>query len=73
MKILHGVAVFAAIVVWSSGKLVVVRIFVTVHARGKLHLIDGVFSCGDVAFRAFDCDVLPFQGIARSVVLLHPE
>jgi len=73
MKIHHGVACFAAILVGFGGKLPVVRIFVAIKTSRKLHGIPCFFTRGNVAFGAFHFRMHAFERIFRSRVLLHSK
>jgi hypothetical protein len=61
MEIGHGVAFLAAIFVRLGGKLIIVGIFVAIEAGGELHLVNGLFTGGNVAFGAFHGDVLALE------------
>lgn len=52
METLHGVALFAAIVVRWPGELAIMRVFVAVGAADKLHVVNRVFPRRDVALLA---------------------
>src|SRR6516165_8511859 len=69
----YGVAVFAAVLVGSTRKLVVVGILVAIHAEFELDVVDRVLARRNVALRTFHLDVFAFQGVARVVVLFHAE
>jgi hypothetical protein len=71
--ILNGMAIFAAIVVRSGGKLAVVRILVAIRASRKLHFVNRIFACGNMTLGAFHLDVLAAQWILGGVVFLDPE
>lgn len=63
MEILHGVARLAAVVVGIAGKLIVVRILVTVVTVFKFDLVDGVFASGNMALRAVHRNVFALERI----------
>ena len=73
MKILHGVAVFAAIIVRRASELTIVHVFMTVDTVGEFHLVNRVFASGQMALVALHLDVLAFERISRCNVLLDPE
>ena len=73
MEIDDGVAGFAAIVIRSGGKLIVVRILVAIVAGFKFDFVDGVFARGNMALGAFHFYVHSLERIARRVVLFHAE
>lgn len=73
MKILYGVAVLAAILVWSGGKLFVMRILVTIRARRELHFVDGVLAGRGMAFVASDGRMFPLERIMRCRVFFHSK
>jgi len=73
MKILHSVAVFAAILVGRGGELFVVRILVAIRARRELHFVDSVFAGRRVAFVASDGRMFPLERIMRCRVFFHPK
>ena len=73
VKILYGVAAFAAIAVRRAGKLPIVHVLMTVRAFRKLHLVDRVLAGRNVAFVAVHLCVLAFERVARCAVLLHAE
>ena len=73
MEIDHGMTRFAAIVVRSGGKLIVVRILVAIGASFKFNFVDGVFARGSVALRAFHLDVFAFERVAGRVVFFYAE
>lgn len=73
VKTLHGMAVFAAVVVRRGSELPVMGIFVAIGTIREFDLIDRVFSRGDVALRAFNGGVLPFQRVSRGPMLFHTE
>lgn len=58
VEIKHRVALFAAVLVRSSGKLVIVSILVTVRAGRELHLVNGVLASRQVTLAALHRDVL---------------
>lgn len=73
VKILHCVAAFTFVFVGRSRKLPVMRVLVAVQAGGELHLVDGVFACRQMAFRAFDSNVFSPQRISGGVVLFDAK
>ena len=73
VKVLNGVAAFAAIIVRSGGKLAGVNVFVAVHAVCELHVVDCRLAGREVALRAFHLGVLAFQRVVRACVFLHSE
>jgi hypothetical protein len=73
MEIHNRVAAFALVVVWCSGKLIVVGVFVAIAARAELYFVNGALARRDVALRALNLDVFAFQGITRIVVFLHSK
>jgi len=46
MKVAHGMARLAAIVVWRAGELTIVRILVAIRAARELHLVDRLAARG---------------------------
>lgn len=73
MEIDDGMAVFAAIVVWRGGELVVVSVLVAIEAGGEFHFVDGVFARGNMALGAFHLYVFSLERIAGRVMFLHAE
>ncbi len=73
MKILNGVAAFAAIAVRRAGKLPIVHVLMTVPAVRELHLVDRVLAGRNVAFVAIHLCVLAFERVARCGVLLYAK
>src|SRR6267378_7076438 len=73
MKILHGVAAFAAVIVRCAGKLTVVHVLMAVRALREFHLVNRVFTGRDVALVAFHLRVLAFEWVARCGVLFYAE
>lgn len=73
MPIHHRVATLAGVFVRSGGELTVMGVFVAIAAIRESHFVNGFFAGGQVALRAFNCDVLPFQGIFGSGVLFRAE
>ena len=73
VKILHCVATFTFVFVGRSRKLPVMRVLVAVQAGGELHLVDGVFACRQMAFRAFDSNVFSPQRISGGVMFLDAK
>ena len=73
VKVLNGVATFAAIIVRRGGKLPGMDVFVAVHAVCKLHVVNCCLAGRDVALRAFHLGVLAFQGVVRACVLFRSE
>lgn len=73
MKVLYGVAVFAAILVGRGGKLFVVRILMAIRASRELHFVDGVFARRRMAFVTSDGRMFPLERIMRCRVLLNAK
>ena len=73
MEIDDGVAGFATMVIRRSGKLVIVRILVTIIAGFKFDFVDGVFARGNMALDAFHFYVHSLERIAGRVMLFHAE
>lgn len=73
VKIGNGMAWLALILVRLRGKLPIVGIFVAIHARRKLHLVNRLLARRNVALRALHGDVHPLQRVFRSRVFLHAE
>lgn len=73
MKILYGVAVFAAILVRSGGELVVMGVLMAIRARRELNFIDGILACWRVALVASNGGMLSIQWIFRGGVLFYAE
>jgi hypothetical protein len=73
MKILHGVAVLATILVGSYGELLVMRIPMAIGASCELYVVDCVFSGRRVALIASDSRMFSFERIMRCRVLLHAK
>lgn len=73
MKVQDGVTALAFIQIRLGCKLIVVSIFMAIRASREFHLVNRVFTCGKMAFAAFDCDVLALQRVIGSVVFLHTE
>lgn len=60
VKITHGMAILAFVQVRSRRKLAIMCILVAVGTKRELHLVDRVFASRQMAFAAFDRDVLAF-------------
>ena len=73
MKVLYGVAILATVLVGSGGKLLVMRILMTIRAGRELHFVDRIFAGGRVAFVAGDSCMFPLERIVRSRVLLYAK
>jgi len=73
MKVLHGVAILATILVGSGGKLLVMRILVAIRAGCELHFVDRIFAGGSVTFVTSYCRMFSFQRIVRSGVFLDAK
>ena len=73
VKILHGMAVFTAIVIRRAGKLLVVHVLMAVRAVREFHLVNRVLAGREMAFIAFHLCVLAVEGIPRGGMLLYPE
>jgi hypothetical protein len=73
MKVGHGVAGFATILVWGGLKLTVVGVLVTIQAGGKFDLIYGLLPGGDMTFATFHLCMHALQGVLGRSVLLHAE
>jgi hypothetical protein len=73
MKVGHGVAGFAPVLVRGGSKLAVVGVLVTIQAGGKFDLIYGFLPSGNVTFAAFHLCMHTLQGILGGSVLLHTE
>jgi len=73
MKVLYGVAVFAAILVRRGGELFVVRVLMAIRARRELHFVDSVLASRRVAFVASDGRMFPLERIMRRCVFLHTK
>lgn len=58
VKVLHGVAALAPVLIRCSLKLPFVDIFVTVQAGRKFHFVNRILTGGNVAFRAIHCGML---------------
>ncbi len=66
-------AILAFVQVRGRGELAVMSILVTVRAKREFYFVNRVLSDRQMAFGAFDRDVLAFQGIAGRIVFLHAE
>src|SRR6516164_910754 len=66
-------AILTAVAVRSCNKLIIVRIAVAVHANCEFDLVNGVFSCRNVALFALHLEVFASQRILRAVMLFHAE
>ena len=73
MKILYGVAAFAAIIVWRAGKLPVVHVLMAIRAVRELHLVNRVLAGWDVTLVAFHFGVFAFECVPRRSMRLHVE
>jgi hypothetical protein len=73
MKVGHGVAGFASVLVRGGGKLSVVGVLVTIQTGRKLDLIYGLLPGGDVTFAAFHLGVHALQGVLGGSVFLRAE
>jgi hypothetical protein len=73
VKVFYGMAILAAILIGSRGKLFVVRILMAIHTRREFHFIQGVFTCRRVAFIAGDGRMFSFERILRRSVFLYTE
>ena len=73
LKSLHGMAVFAPVVVRQAGKLALVDIGVTVFACCLLDLEEGIGALGNVALRAKHRHMAPFQRVLCFGVLFDAE
>lgn len=63
MKVAHGVAGLAAIVVWRAGELTIVRVLVAVRAVRKLHPVDRLAACRQMALRTVHAHMPAFQRV----------
>jgi hypothetical protein len=73
MKVGHGVAGFASVLVRGGGKLSVVGVLVTIQTGRKLNLIYSLLAGGNVTFAAFHLGMHALQGVLGRSVLLHAE
>jgi len=73
VKVGHGVAGFASVLVRSGRKLSIVCVLVAILARRELHFVHGLLAGGNVTLVAFHFCVHSLQGILRRGVLLDPE
>ena len=74
VEILHCVAFFTAIIGVGSGvELIVVRIFVAIHASCKFNFVNSIFAGRCVAFFALYRRMLSFQWIFGSGMFFHTE
>jgi len=73
MKVLYGVAILATILVGSGGKLLVMRILVTIRTRRELHFVDGVLAGRRVAFVARNGRMFALQRIMRVCVFFYAK
>ena len=73
MKIFHGMAILATILVGSGGKLLVMRILMAIGASCEFYVVDGVFSGRRVALIASDGRMFSFERIVRCCVLLYAK
>ena len=73
VKILHGVAAFTTVMIRSSGKLPFVDIFVTIQAGGKLHIVEGILACLNVALIACHVGMFAQQRVFRGGMLFHAK
>lgn len=73
MKVLNGVAVLAAVLVWCGSKLPIVLVLMAIEAGRELHLIYCVFPSGQMALFAFDGNMFAFQRVLGGVVLFYAE
>ena len=73
VEVQDGVTALAFIQIRRRCKLIVVGILVAIRASREFHLVNRVFPRGQMAFSAFDGDVLTLQRVIRSVVFFHAE
>ena len=73
VEVLDRVTAFTFVLIRRRGKLPIVCVLVAIGASRKLHFINRVLACRQMALGAFDGDMLPFQRVIRGVVFLHPE
>ncbi len=73
MKILYGVALFAAILVGRSGELLIVRILVAIRAGREFHFVNRVFARGCVAFFASHSRMFSLQRIVGCRMFLRTK
>ena len=73
MEILYGMAILATILVGRRGKLLVMRILVTIRTRRELHLVDGVLAGRRVAFVASNGRMFALQRIMRVCVFFYAK
>jgi hypothetical protein len=73
VEVLNGVAAFAAVLIRRRGELPFVNIFVAIQTGREFHLINCVFTRGNVAFRTIYRCVLAQQGIFRSGMFFHAK
>jgi hypothetical protein len=73
VEVLNGMTVLAFIQIRRSRKLTVVSILMAIRAGSEFHLVNRIFTGGQMAFAAFDGDVLALQWILGSVVFLHSK
>jgi len=73
VKILHGVAGFAAVHIRRRGELIVVRVFMAIQASCEFHFVNRVLAGRRVALFAGDDGVFSFQRVSGSRVLLHAK
>jgi len=60
MKIAHSMAILAFVEIWCGGKLSIMRVLVTIRAKRKFHLVNGVLAGGKMALIAFYGHVFSF-------------
>lgn len=64
VEIHNCVAVFASVLVRRSGKLAVMRVFVTIRTGREFHFVNSVFASREMALPTFNRNVLASQRIA---------
>jgi hypothetical protein len=72
-KSLQIVAIFAAVEVWSGGKLPSMFVGVTIRAVAELHCIDRLFAMRNMALCALDGGMLSLQRIGGCRVFFQSE
>jgi len=73
MKVLNGMAILAAVLVWSGGKLLVMRVLMAIRAGREFNFVQSVFAGRRVAFIASDGHMFSFERILRRRVLFHSK
>ncbi len=56
-----------------TSELSIMVVFVTIHALRKLDFVEGILALGQMAFSAFQREVLSFQWVSRFLMRRHIE